>query len=113
MAKEVMLLNPATGLTKTGYVGFSWTTLFFGFFPPLFRCDFVTFVAAVGIVLILALLTYGIGASIAMFIWAFMYNRYYTRKLISQGYKLADNPARNALAAAKLGVSAPVLTPAS
>ena len=30
MATPIMIKHPATGMTKTGYYGFSWTYLFFG-----------------------------------------------------------------------------------
>ena len=40
---------------------------------------------------ILATPTFGIGAGIAMFVWAFFYNSYYTRKLLEHGYVLADS----------------------
>jgi hypothetical protein len=37
MAKRVQLIQPETGLMKSGYYGFSWTFLFFGWFVPVFR----------------------------------------------------------------------------
>jgi hypothetical protein len=37
MAKRVQLIQPETGLMKSGYYGFSWTFLFFGWFVPIFR----------------------------------------------------------------------------
>ena len=108
MATEILLRHPQTGLTKKGFVGFSWTTLFWGAFPPLFRGDFITFIGGIVILIILGVLTVGIGPFVAMFVWAFFYNGYYTRKLIERGYRLADSPERNALAQQKLGISAPM-----
>lgn len=105
MATAVNLKNPKTGLTKTGYFGFSWTTLIFGFFPALFRGDFITFIGGFIIAIIIAIMTAGIGAFVISIIWAFMYNKYYTRKLIEKGYALNDSPELNAQAAQVLGIS--------
>ena len=35
----VIMENPQTGAQKPAPVGLSWTVLFFGFLPPLFRGD--------------------------------------------------------------------------
>lgn len=95
--------NPQTGILKTGYVGFSWTTLFFGGFPAIFRGDIILGV----ILLLLYFPTWGI----APLIWAFVYNKNYTIKLLEKGYKFADDERRVAAARAKLGITAPDPTP--
>lgn len=92
---------------KEGFYGFSWTTLFFGFIPALFRGDFITFVGGFVISLIIAVFTLGVGALFINLVWAFMYNKYYTRKLLEQGYAFAGSDGDNALAAASLGVAQP------
>ncbi len=104
MATRIVLKHKDTGIIKDGYYGFSWTTLFFGFFPPLFRADFLTFIGAFVILVILGGLTFGIGSGIASLIWAFMYNRYYTRRLLERGYQFGGSDSENAKAASKLGV---------
>lgn len=88
MASKVILRNPETGLLKSTYFGFSWTTLFFGMFPALFRGDFMTFISAFAVYFILAIISYGIIPFIASIVWAFMYNRYHARRLIERGYRL-------------------------
>jgi hypothetical protein len=112
MAIEIQMLNPQNGLTKKGYVGFSWTTLVFSVWPALFRCDFKTFTYGFIIMFVISLLTYGVGGLIAMVVWPFLYNGYYTRALIEKGYQLNDTDERNAIARRKLGITAPRLTPA-
>jgi hypothetical protein len=105
MATAIMLRNPNTGLTATGYYGFSWTTLLFGFFPALFRGDLVTFLVVAAITIVLALSTV-VGGLVFSFAWAFFYNRYYTRNLISKGYKIMAPTANEQLAAmTSLGVT--------
>ncbi len=112
MAHKVALKNPTNGLTTTGFYGFSWTTLFFGFFPAIFRKDFLTFGLGLVIYVLLAVVTVGIGSLVASIAWAFMYNKYYTRKLITQGYRFADSDEVNKAAAQALGVSLePALPP--
>lgn len=105
MATRIVLQHKDTGIIKNGYYGFSWTTLLFGFFPALFRGDFLTFIGGFAITVILSLFTMGVAAPFVGLVWAFMYNKYYTRRLLERGYVLAGGPGDNALAASKLGVS--------
>ncbi len=103
MATRVMLKHPETGIVTRGYYGFSWTTLFFGGLPALFRGDWI-----LGLVLIvLQFLTWGISGIIA----AFVYNKYYTLKLIERGYQLADSDAANVEARSHLSIASPQPVP--
>ncbi len=105
MATAVALKHKDTGILKTGYFGFSWTTLLFGFFPALFRGDFITFIGGFVISMIIALVTFGFGALLIGLIWAFMYNKHFTRKLLESGYIFNDDPAINEEAATALEVA--------
>lgn len=102
MATKVMMKHKESALLKEGFIGFSWTTFFFGAFPALFRGDFMTFFGIFAFLLILAVVTAGVGSLLVMIIWAFKYNQYYTKKLIEKGYVLSDTPENNALAAQAL-----------
>lgn len=104
MAHPVRLIHKDSGIIKQGYYGFSWTTLFFGSFPALFRCDFLTFVGSIIVYLIIALATAGIGNLVAGLIWAFFYNGYYTRRMLERGYRLDDRADIMATAYAKLKI---------
>ncbi|MBV8591019.1 MAG: hypothetical protein JO212_13370 [Acetobacteraceae bacterium] len=105
MAKMIMLKHKESGLMKRGYYGFSWTTLFFGFWPALFRADFATFLGSLVVYLVLGLATFGIGSLLAGIVWAFLYNRYYTSRLLERGYRFDGSPAGIAEASARLGVA--------
>jgi hypothetical protein len=105
MATKINMLNPDTGLIKTGFYGFSWTTFFFDAFPALFRSDFITFVGVFVVLTIIAIATEGFGIFLAMIVWAFMYNKYYTRRLIERGFKFNGTVEENARTAKALGVS--------
>ncbi|TCR63360.1 hypothetical protein [Bosea sp. BK604] len=96
MAQVVMMKNDRTGLVKKGFVGFSWTYLFFGFWVPLIRGELT--VAALH--LLFTMFTFGLW----QFIVAFLYNKQYTTRLIEQGYRFADTDAMNMLAAQRIGV---------
>lgn len=111
MATVVLLKHRESGLIKNGFYGFSWTTLFFGIFPALFRSDFVTFIGGFVIYVILGAFTFGIGSFIAAFVWAFMYNKYYTRRLLERGYVFADNDTNTTQAKLALGVSSVAAIP--
>lgn len=107
MAHVVMLKQKDTGIIKKGFYGFSWTTFFFGFFPALFRQDFITFIGAFVVLALISAVTLGIGTFIATFVWAFLYNGYYTKKLLEKGYQFDDSPARVQDACRALKVSIP------
>ncbi|MEY8713370.1 hypothetical protein A9B99_20410 [Mangrovibacter phragmitis] len=105
MAVKINMENPKTGEHLHGFYGFSWTTFFFGCIPALFRKDFKTFIGVFIILLILALVTMGIGSTVAMIVWAFMYNKYYTTNLIKRGFQFAGTHTENELASSKLGLT--------
>jgi hypothetical protein len=94
MAQIVMLRHSKTGIEKEGFVGFSWTVLFFGGFPLLFRGDSLRGL----LFIVLHFFTFGISGIVL----AFSYNKQYTEKLIEQGYDFADSPEKVALARSEL-----------
>lgn len=85
MATTVHLKN-ADGVVKTGIVGFSWTTLFFGLFVPLLRGDMKWFF----IMLIFGILTLGL----VQIIFCFIYNKKYTEALIDKGFYPVDESSK-------------------
>ncbi|WP_305370471.1 hypothetical protein [Photobacterium leiognathi] len=93
---KLMLENPHNGKLADAPVGFSWTTLFFGFFPALFRGDWKWAV----ILFIIACITWGL----SNIIFAFIYNKLYIRDLVNSGYRARGN-ANNV--AASLGFEIP------
>ena len=69
-------------LTKKGFVGFSWTALFFGVLVPVIRFDIVGTVVA----FILTILTWGL----FQLVFCFVYNKFYTVRLLRErGYLAA------------------------
>jgi hypothetical protein len=104
MAERILMKHPVSGLIAKGFYGFSWTTSFFGGIPALFRGDFVTFLLIFAVQAVLGVFTLGIGSVVFGLIWAFFYNRYYTRKLVEKGYVFADSETRNQEALQAVGV---------
>ncbi|WP_108648983.1 hypothetical protein [Dongshaea marina] len=104
MAKIIRMENDSTGQVLNGFYGFSWTTLFFGAFPSLFRSDFKTFIGVFAILVITAIFTAGVLSFILMIVWAFLYNKYYTVNLIKQGFRLAGCHQENQAASSVLGI---------
>ena len=101
---SIMFENPHTGGIKEAPVGFSWTTLFFGFFPALFRGDWKWAV----ILLFLALITFGLSGLVFMFI----YNKLYIKDLIGAGFKAKSISTGDMdFAQSKLGIILPRINP--
>lgn len=96
MAKAVLIRHAQSGLTRNGYVGFSWTYLFFGWFVPLFRGELGT----AALHLLFSIFTLGLW----QLIFCFIYNRQYMTRMLTGGWELADSDAKNQLAAARLGI---------
>ena len=90
---QVTLKNDK-GMTKKAKVGFSWTTLFFGFFTPLFRNDRLW----TDIMFLLAMFTFGL----SWLIFPFIYNRIYIKKLLKKGFYPADDESKDILVAKKM-----------
>lgn len=69
------------GLIRQCPVGFSWTTLFFGFFVPLARgwYSFAAIAALAGL----------ITGGISWLVFPFIINKYYAKHLLESGYKPA------------------------
>lgn len=80
--KEITLVNEYTGQYKAAPVGFSWTTLFFGCFPAIFRSDWKWVVIQFG----LACVTLGISTLVMPFI----YNKWHIKELLSKGFIITD-----------------------
>ncbi|WP_158654013.1 HrgC protein [Helicobacter cetorum] len=91
MATTISLTKKENNLNKRAFVGFSWTTLFFGFFVPLFRGDWKWF--------IIMFIADCVTLWIANLIFIFVYNRIYTINLLEKGYEPADEYSRGILRA--------------
>jgi hypothetical protein len=96
MATKVIIRHPASGLTKPGLYGFSWTYLFFGWWVPLFRGE----LGVAALHLLFTIFTFGLWQLIV----AFLYNKQYMTRMLEKGYVLADSDDANASARMALGI---------
>ncbi len=102
---KVRLQHAQAGLQKEVKVGFSWTTLFFGLFPALFRGD----LKWAAIMLVVAIVTFGT----SWFVFPFVYNKIYVKGLLESGYAPADEAARTTLVQHGIEVASPAAQDAS
>ncbi|WP_226476723.1 hypothetical protein [Pseudomonas sp. MWU16-30323] len=99
---SIIFKNPNTGSMKEAPVGFSWTTFFFGCFPALFRGDL-----KYGLLqFVIAIITMGF----SNIVFAFIYNKFYIKDLIGQGFKAQSITSGDInFASAKIGMQIPML----
>lgn len=97
MATKVIIQNPTNGLTKTGYFGYSWTYLFFGWFVPLIRGE----LGVAALHLLFSMFTFGIWQIIV----SFLYNKQYMTRMLEKGYVLKDTESTMTQARAALGIA--------
>lgn len=96
---KVYLRNPRTGQTREAPVGFSWTTLFFGFIPALLRSDWV----GAAIMVVVDFVTFGI----AHLYFIFAYNKMYLKRLLNEGFEATGATADLAYIEQRLGLPIP------
>jgi hypothetical protein len=93
MARQAKLLHAQSGMIKTGYVGFSWTYLFFGCFVPLVRGE----IGIAVLHLIISIFTFGFW----QLFWCFFYNRQYMQRQLTTGWQLDPDQDYDDLVIAK------------
>ncbi len=103
----ITLKHATSGMIKECPTGYSFTTLLFGFFVPLFRRDFkwAAIMLAGGIIYAMFLEEMGINgsANIAMSVcFGMYYNEQYIKDLLEKGYIPADEPSRGWLVEKKI-----------
>jgi hypothetical protein len=86
----VDLKNTQNNVIVSTKLGFSWTTLFFGFLPAIFRGDFKW-----TLIMILTYFLIGIG----WIVFPFIYNKIYIKSLLEKGFAPANDNAKTTLEA--------------
>lgn len=104
LATRIAMKHKDSGMLSDGFYGFSWTSLFFGFFPALFRGDIVTSVVIFFVHIMVGMVIPIFGSMIVLVAWAFMYNKYYTKKLMEKGYVFAGSDSENTSAESHFGI---------
>lgn len=98
---KVYLKNPHNGKLREAPLGFSWTTLFFVFFPAMFRSHW----SGVVIMLLVGIVTGGI----SWFVFPFFYNRWYLKSLIKDGFLVEKTNKPSEVIQRYLGYELPML----
>ena len=96
MAFATITFENKSGVVKDAPVGFSWTTLFFWFFPALIRGDWFWAM----IIFVASLVTFGV----ASLVFPFIYNRLYITSMIEGGYKIKNYTGNKAQIESKLSM---------
>ena len=86
---KINLKHHQTGLIKQAPVGFSWTTLFFGFLVPAFRSHW----GACFLMLAVHICTLGL----SQIYFAFTYNKKFINHLVDSGFVPNDDANKESL----------------
>jgi len=84
-------------MIKNGAYGFSWTYLFFGWMVPLIRGE----LGVAALHLLFSIVTFWLWQLIA----AFLYNKQYMTRMLTNGWELAGSEAQNLSAKASLNIT--------
>ena len=96
MQKKVRIIHSVSGIAKSGYVGFSWTYLLFGWFVPVIRGEL-----GVGVLhLVITFVSFGL----SQLVFPFLYNRQYMNRMLTSGWALDPNDPSYDLAREKLDI---------
>ncbi|MSQ65120.1 MAG: hypothetical protein EXR37_02000 [Limnohabitans sp.] len=96
MQKKVRIIHSVSGIAKNGYMGYSWTYLFFGWFVPVVRGEL-----GVGVLhLVITLVSFGL----SQLIFPFLYNRQYMNRMLTSGWVLDSADPNYELAREKLNI---------
>ena len=105
MATTVRMVHPQTGIVKNGFFGFSWTSFWCGGFPALFRGDMGHGLGVLAAGVLFAAVSAGLLWFLISVVWASIYNKNYTHRLLQAGYQFDDAPDRVADAKRALGIT--------
>ncbi|MGB7962347.1 MAG: DUF2510 domain-containing protein [Propionicimonas sp.] len=86
MAQHITMERPGFPGARSAYAGFSWTTFFFGFFPPLFRADWIGFLIGLGVWAVSWVAWSVLLGWLPWVVWAAVYNRNHFERLVSEGW---------------------------
>lgn len=87
--------NKRTGQIREAPIGFSWTTLFFGPFPAIFRSDW----PSAAIILLISIFTGGL----SNLVFCFIYNKMYAKRLLQDGFEVSGSTIEIATVEARIG----------
>ena len=96
MQKEIRIIHSVSGIAKSGYVGFSWTYLLFGWFVPVIRGE----LGIGSLHLVITFVSFGL----SQLVFPFLYNRQYMNRMLTTGWALDSNDPNYDIAREKLNI---------
>ena len=95
--KKINLKHADSGLNKSGYIGYCWTYFFCGFFVPICRGEML-----IGIFhFVFTVITFGLFHLVI----PFLYNKQYTARMLTTGWKLNETEEKTKIAKQKLNIT--------